>query len=149
MYKKILVAVDLSEQDIAQPALAAAIELGNLTNAELRLVHVRHRLPSSPIGALAADLLSDQEDFFKGEMDKMMALVPYAKDRLSCANLIGTVYAEILHEAKQWGADLIVLSAHRPSMATYLLGSNAAKVVRHAECNTLVVRSGKSLSLLS
>ncbi|HRK25048.1 MAG TPA: universal stress protein [Beijerinckiaceae bacterium] len=149
MYKKILVAVDLSELDIAQPALAAAIELATLTSGELRLVHVRHRLPSAPISVMAADLLSDQEQYFKGEMDRLMAKVPYPKERLSSANLIGTVYAEILQEAKSWGADLIVLSAHRPSMATYLLGSNAAKVVRHAECTTLVVRSHKPLSLMA
>lgn len=148
MYNKILVAVDLSEQDIAQPALAAAIELGRLTKAELRLVHVRHRLPSSPISVMAADLVSDQESYFKGEMAGLAAKVDYPQDKLSTANLIGTVYAEILHEAKSWGADLIVLSAHAPSMATYLLGSNAAKVVRHAECTTLVVRSKKSISLL-
>lgn len=148
MYKKILVAVDLSEQDVAQPALAAAIELANLTNAEVRLVYVRHRLPNSPIGIIASDLLSDQESFFNAEMAKLAAKVPLAKEKLSTANLVGTVYAEILHEAKDWKADLIIVSAHTPSMATYLLGSNAAKIVRHADCTTLVVRSNKTLSLL-
>ena len=149
MYKKILVAVDLSEQDIAQPALAAAIELASLTNGELRLAHVRHRLPSSPMSIIATDILSDQEKYFAGEMEQLAAKVPFAKERLSTANLVGTVYAEILHEAKRWGADLIVVSAHAPSMATYLLGSNAAKIVRHAECTTLVVRTDKSLSVLA
>ena len=148
MYKKILVAVDLSEQDVAQPALAAAIELANLTNADVRLVYVRHRLPNSPIGVIAADLLSDQETYFNEEMAKLAAKVPLAKEKLSTANLVGTVYAEILHEAKDWKADLIIVSAHTPSMATYLLGSNAAKIVRHADCTTLVVRSNKTLSLL-
>ncbi len=149
MYKKILVAVDLSEQDVAQPALAAAVELANLTNGEVRLVYVRHRLPNSPIGIIAADLLSDQETYFEGEMKKLVDKLNFPKERLTSANLIGTVYAEILHEAKDWGADLIVVCAHTPSMATYLLGSNAAKVVRHAECTTLVVRSHKTLSLLA
>lgn len=149
MYKKILVAVDLSEQDIAQPALAAAIELANLTTGELRLVYVRSRMPSSPMSSLAADLLSNQEKYFDEEMQKLAAKVPFARERLSSVNLTGTVYAEILHEAKRWGADLIVVSAHAPSMATYLLGSNAAKIVRHAECTTLVVRTHKSLSMLS
>lgn len=149
MYKKILVAVDLSEQDVAQPALAAAVELANLTKGEVRLVYVRHRLPNSPIGVIAADLIADQEAYFGGEMKTLMAKVDFPADRLSSANLVGTVYAEILHEAKDWGADLIVVSAHTPSMATYLLGSNAAKIVRHADCTTLIVRSNKTLSLLS
>ncbi|TPQ46867.1 universal stress protein UspA, partial [Prosthecomicrobium hirschii] len=34
----------------------------------------------------------------------------------------------------------IVVSSHRPSMATYLIGSNAAKIVRHAPCSVMVVR---------
>jgi len=54
-----------------------------------------------------------------------------------------------MNRARDWGADLIVVSAHRPSMATYLLGSNAAKIVRHADCTTLVVRSDKTASLLA
>lgn len=149
MYKKILVAVDLSEQDVAQPALATAIELAALTNGELHLVHVRHRLPSSPISSFAADILTDQQEFFDKQMNELKARLNFPKERLTSANLIGTVYAEILGEAKRWGADLIIVAAHAPSMATYLLGSNAAKIVRHAECTTLVVRSDKSLSLLA
>lgn len=148
MFKKILVAVDLSEQDIAQPALEAAMSLVDSGDGELRLVHVRHRLPSSPISMIAADLVSDQEEYFKKEMDRLAAKVNFPHERLSAVELVGTVYAEVLHEAKKWGADLIVVSAHRPSMATYLLGSNAAKIVRHSECSTLVVRSDKTLSLL-
>ena len=140
MYKKILVAVDLSEQDIAQPALATAIELANITKGELRLVHVRHRLPSSPISIIAADVISDQEKFFDAEMAKLADKIGFPRDKISTANLMGTVYAEILHEAKRWEADLIVVSAHAPSMATYLLGSNAAKIVRHAPCSVLVLR---------
>lgn len=149
MYKKILVAVDLSEQDIAQPALAAAIELANMTDGQLHLVHVRHRLPSSPISIIAADLVSDQEKLFDQMLNDLKSKLNFPKERLTTANLMGTVYAEILHEAKRWGADLIVVAAHAPSMATYLLGSNAAKIVRHAECTTLVVRTDKSLSLLA
>ena len=32
------------------------------------------------------------------------------------------------------------IASHRPDITTYLLGSNAAAVVRHAECSVLVVR---------
>ena len=37
-------------------------------------------------------------------------------------------------------SDLIVVGSHRPSMATYLLGSNASTIVRHARSSVLVVR---------
>ena len=149
MYKKILVAVDLGEQDVAQPALATAIELASLTKGAIRLVHVRHPIPASPLGMVGSDVLSDNKSFFDAEMAKLVDKVAFDKARLSSANRMGAVYDEVLTEAKEWGADLIVVSAHQPSMATYLLGSNAAKIVRHATCTTLVVRSGKTASLLS
>jgi nucleotide-binding universal stress UspA family protein len=33
-----------------------------------------------------------------------------------------------------------VVGSHRPTMATYLLGSNAKTIVRHAKCSVLIVR---------
>ena len=53
----------------------------------------------------------------------------------------GTVYREILAEADAVGADLIVMGSHRPELKDYLLGPNAARVVRHAQTSVLVVRS--------
>jgi nucleotide-binding universal stress UspA family protein len=37
-------------------------------------------------------------------------------------------------------ADLIVIGSHHPNWSTYLIGSNATKIVRHALCSVLVVR---------
>ena len=53
----------------------------------------------------------------------------------------GGIYHEILEEAKAIGADLIMMSSHRPAMRTYFLGSNAGHVVRYARCSVLVVRN--------
>ena len=46
----------------------------------------------------------------------------------------------ILELAKKIPAHMIIIASHRPDITTYLLGSNAAAVVRHAECSVLVVR---------
>jgi nucleotide-binding universal stress UspA family protein len=35
---------------------------------------------------------------------------------------------------------MIVMASHRPEMSDYLLGANAARVVRHAKISVLVVR---------
>jgi nucleotide-binding universal stress UspA family protein len=35
---------------------------------------------------------------------------------------------------------LIIIGSHSPSMQDYLLGPNAARVVRHANCSVLVIR---------
>jgi nucleotide-binding universal stress UspA family protein len=53
---------------------------------------------------------------------------------------MGAVYNEVLSEAEKQSCDLIVVGSHHPSMSTYLLGSNAATIVRHAPCSVLVVR---------
>lgn len=52
----------------------------------------------------------------------------------------GTVYEEILDAAEELGIDQIVMTAQRPSVKDYLLGTNAAKVVRYAKCSVNIVR---------
>ena len=53
----------------------------------------------------------------------------------------GTVYREIVEAAKDLEIDHIVMGAHRPSLADFLLGPNSARVARHAGCSVTVVRS--------
>ena len=55
---------------------------------------------------------------------------------------------EILAEALDWPADLIVVGAHRRSMATYLLGSTASALSRHAHCTVMIVRSPLKAKLI-
>ena len=52
----------------------------------------------------------------------------------------GTIYKEILSVAKARRCDLIIVGSHRPELRDYLMGPNAAKVVRHANCSVLVIR---------
>lgn len=52
----------------------------------------------------------------------------------------GTVYEAIIDAAKRINADLIIMGAHRPELKDYLLGPNAARVVRHSDRSVLVVR---------
>jgi len=52
----------------------------------------------------------------------------------------GSIYEEIIAAADSCKADLIVIGSHRPALKDYLLGPNAARVVRHARQSVLVVR---------
>jgi len=52
----------------------------------------------------------------------------------------GTIYKEILTSADAVGADMIVMASHRPEMQYYLLGPNAARVVRHVRQSVCVIR---------
>ena len=69
-----------------------------------------------------------------------LAGIDLPADRKSAAARAGGIYHELLQEAQDWNADLIVVGSHRPVMSDYLLGSNAKTIVRHAQCSVLVVR---------
>ena len=74
-------------------------------------------------------------------LQAVAAEIPLPKERVSCTVASGGVYHELLREAQEWRADLIVIGSHRPVMSDYLLGSNAKTIVRHAQCSVLVVRT--------
>jgi len=55
----------------------------------------------------------------------------------------GTVYREVVEAAKDLDINHIVMGAHRPSLADFLLGPNSARVARHAGCSVTVVRESR------
>ncbi len=140
MYKKILVAIDLSEPDMTNLALAAAIEHAKMSNALLRVVNVQAVAPMAFLDYAPPDLDARIRENAEIELGRSVANIAYPKELLSSVLRLGGVYSEILAEADEWGADLIVVGSHRPSMSTYLLGSNAKTIVRHAKCSVLVAR---------
>jgi nucleotide-binding universal stress UspA family protein len=66
----------------------------------------------------------------------------FVGDAVPCEQVVayGNIYEEVIETARKRGIDLIVLASHRPKLEDYLLGPNAARVVRHAGCSVLVVR---------
>jgi nucleotide-binding universal stress UspA family protein len=140
MFKKIIVAVDLSEINLAKPALDNAIALATQSGGTLRLVNVQTLLPATFMDYVPADFDQQMKDNADASLRKLADDVGLPKDRVSCVVRVGGVYPEILAEADEAAADLIVVGSHRPAMSTYLLGSNAKTIVRHAKCSVLVVR---------
>jgi nucleotide-binding universal stress UspA family protein len=140
MYKSILVPVDLSDLEIAAPAIKAAVQLAEWTGAKLRLINVQQILPATYMDYVPPEFDAQQREWADAEMKAVHAKVALPPERVSIVIRIGGIYPEILAEAEEWGADLIVIGSHRPAMSTYLLGSNAKTVVRHAKCSVLVVR---------
>jgi nucleotide-binding universal stress UspA family protein len=110
----------------------------------LRLLTVLPMLPASFMDYVPGDFGAIQQQTAAAELEKLVAAVHLPRERVSTKIRIGAVYPEILSEAAEFGADLIVIGSHRPAMATYLLGSNATTVVRHAKCSVLVVRHDKA-----
>ncbi|HEV2560090.1 MAG TPA: universal stress protein [Microvirga sp.] len=141
MFKTILVPLDLADLETARPALERAVALAHASQGKLRLVHVRSLLPVTYMEFVPASFEADQQEQAEAKLAEVAAGVPLPAERVSAIVRLGSVYGEILNEAEKTGADLIVVGSHRPTMATYLLGSNATAIVRHARCSVLVVRS--------
>ncbi|NDA47086.1 MAG: universal stress protein [Alphaproteobacteria bacterium] len=140
MFRTILVPVDLEEKDMAKPALDRAIALADQSGASLRLINVQPLLPATFLDSIPADFDEQQRQWAEQTLAQMAAKIPLPIGRVSHCVRTGGIYPEVLAEAEHWGADLIVIGSHRPSMSTYLLGSNATTIVRHALCSVLVVR---------
>lgn len=140
MFKTLLVPVDLAEPETARPALERAIAMARASDGTVRLIHVRSLLPMTYMEFVPPHFDESQQREAEEKLAAVAATVPLPSDRVSSVVHMGSVYNEVLQEAERIGADLIVVGSHRPTMATYLLGSNAATIVRHAKCSVLVVR---------
>ncbi len=140
MFRTILVTVDLAEMNVAKPAIEQAAALAEQSGGALRLVNVQTLLPATFMDYVPSDFDDQMKENAEKSLREIAGHVPLPQERVSWCVRVGGVYPEILAEADSWGADLIVIGSHRPAMSTYLLGSNAKTVVRHAKCSVLVVR---------
>ena len=141
MFKKILVSVDLSEPEMTRIAIDAAVALATTgPDPLLRLVNVQPLVPVAFVDYIPPNFDEDMREAAEKDLVDLSSKVALPRERVSSTVRFGAVYPEVLAEAEDWGADLIVVGSHRPTMATYLLGSNAKTIVRHAKCSVLVVR---------
>ena len=149
MFRKILLPIDVAEPEIAKEAIEAALALAKAFDSQLRLIHVTSPVVvASPMAVIPQAVYDELGVYEKSELQRLAAPLDLPKSAISAVVRIGAVYPELLSEAEEWGADLIIVGAHKRSMATYLLGSSAAAIVRHAACTVMVVRSGKKATLL-
>lgn len=140
MFTKILVPVDLNDLEPAKPALSRAKALASVANAQLRLVYVMPIVPSVYMEYVPADFEDSEKARVKKEIDDLAATLGLPASQISTAVRSGGVYHEVLAEAEEAKVDLIVVGSHWPTLATYLVGSHATNIVRHAACSVLVVR---------
>ncbi|HEY8160953.1 universal stress protein [Methylocystis sp.] len=141
MYNKILVPVDLAEPEMTKMAIDAALALAKTSaDAQLRIVNVQALVPVAFVDYIPPNFDEEMRQAAERDLTDIAAKVDLPRERVSSTVRFGAVYPEVLAEAEDWGADLIVAGSHRPTMATYLLGSNAKTIVRHAKCSVLVVR---------
>jgi nucleotide-binding universal stress UspA family protein len=140
MYKRILVPIDLSDVELAKPAIASALMMAKDTDGIVRLINVLATTPVMLAEYVPADFETQQRAVAEEAIVIVAKETGLPAERISTAVRQGPVYREILDEAQAMAADLIVMSSHRTGMRTYFLGSNAGHVVRYAACSVLVVR---------
>jgi nucleotide-binding universal stress UspA family protein len=140
MFKSIFVPIDLADTDLAKPAIETAASLSRYSSGVVRLLNV---MPLTPV-MLAEYVPPDFDTQQRQSAEEALIIVARESgieaSRISSIVRQGGIYHEILGEASDVGADLIVMTSHRPSMQSYFLGSNAGHVVRYAKCSVLVVR---------
>ncbi|MEJ8561867.1 universal stress protein [Yoonia sp. GPGPB17] len=143
MIKTILCAVDITRPDEDANVLKAAKKLADMDGAQLDVITVVPDFGASVVGAYFQDHhVKSAQDGAAAALSEMAEQAIGKDANLAVRHIvsIGSVYEEVLKTAKLSKADLIVIGAHKPDFKDYLLGPNAARVVRHSECSVYVVR---------
>jgi nucleotide-binding universal stress UspA family protein len=141
MYKNILLAIDLNDETSCRTPLLSAVELARTLGAQLHVLTVVREVEAilqAKTAPLGYELVTEDLE------NRIAALIRRADASDLQPDILVThgasIYAEILGAAEEAEADLVVVGSHRPAMKDYLLGTNAARVVRHARCSVLVAR---------
>ncbi len=141
MFQNILVPVDLSFRPERRRALPVAVDLAQKYGGRIHTLTV---LPDYGMPLVGSYFPADFAEKAAREAEKELRdlTAEYVPQEILAGVEVrrGTIYQQILAAARDLGCDAIVLAAHRPEMKDYLIGSNASRVVRHAEQMVVVVR---------
>ncbi|MBS1270223.1 MAG: Universal stress protein F [Gammaproteobacteria bacterium] len=139
MYKEILLSIDLEDENSWRKALPTTVEYAKAFGSRVHVVTVvpefgmvRQFFPDNYENEL---MESVQTKLYEFTVDKIPNDIP-----VQHVIAHGTIYEEIDKTAEKVNADLIIMASHRLELGDYLLGPNAAKVVRHSKRSVLVVR---------
>lgn len=141
MYKNILFPVDVTEDSSWKVALPVALEYARAFQSTLHFLTV---VPDLGMKIVSQYFPANVETRMVEEVTK--ALHAFTENHVPAdiphKHIVakGAVYQGIIDAAEEINVDLILMAAHRPELKDYLLGPNAAKVVRHSNKSVLVVR---------
>lgn len=141
MYNSILLPIDLNEKSSWVKSIPVAIDMAKTYGASILVMTVIPDYGKSIVGSyFPSDFSAKALDDTVVALDKLVADNFPPEVNVSSVAKHGTVYKEVLDVADSTNTDLIVLTSHRPERRDYLLGPNAARVVRHANQSVFVVR---------
>lgn len=136
LYQSILIPIDVAHPEMAPEIFDQAQKLLQ-PGGKITVIHVLPDIPSYvstelPDGVLLMTAQSAGK--------KIKEIIEAANIDADTKILSGQTSRAILATGKDIEADLIIVASHRPGLSDYLLGSTAARLVRHAQCSVLVIR---------
>jgi nucleotide-binding universal stress UspA family protein len=141
MFRTIVVPIDLAESEVSRPAIASAVAMARQSGGRVILVNVVPIMPVMMLDTVPVSYEAEVAEKAQASLAELAGTLDLPREQVMAVVKIGGVYHEVLDVAAQEGADLVLVGSHRPAMATYLLGSNATAIVRHAKCSVLVLRN--------
>lgn len=150
MGRTVLAAVDLTEPAMTDKVLAAAAEQARIPDSILVVTTVvpdiitgldyRYAIRGERHGSAEFDMKQVVSDTLE-RLNEVAA--EHLPDGMKVQTIVrhGVVYEQVLNLAKEVHADQILIGARRTStVGDFLIGSNSARVVRHANCSVNVIR---------
>ena len=138
-YRQLLVAVDLSDQSRA--IAAKSVELARQWQAQVRLLHVIEFVPVEPMSDALVPVVQIDDQVVaraKNLIVELAAGLGLAAD--CCRVATGNVKAEVLRQAREVGADLIVLGCRERHGLSILVNLTEDTVLHGARCDVLAMR---------
>ncbi|MDA7425512.1 universal stress protein [Thalassococcus lentus] len=136
MYNKILVPMAL-DHGVSPMTLGIAKALC-AKGGEIVALHVHEAPQGSVMAYLDEEIINEGYARARKQLEEKLSDVDGVKAEI----VKGHTYRTIIDYAAAEGVDCIVMGSHKPGLSDYLLGSTAARVVRHAPCAVHVHRPG-------
>ncbi|MCW8844351.1 MAG: universal stress protein [Gammaproteobacteria bacterium] len=139
MYKKILVAIDLTEN--SGQVIQRAREIADKFKAEIRLLHVVEYVPIEPMGEALMPAMDIERDLVANAERNLEKIAVGNELALSERSVeTGSIKGEIVRVADENSCDLIVLGSRERHGLAILINTTEDTVLHSAKCDVLAVR---------
>lgn len=144
MFRSLLLSLDLTDLEETGRAIAFVKDYRD-DNGDVA-IHAVTVVPDFQMSIVGSFFPADFEKKARGEAQSRLRAVvdeSFGTDSdIQCIVAHGNVYKEILRVAEETKPELIVMGpgSRTRTGGSYLLGTNAARVTRHARTSVLVVR---------
>ena len=138
MFSSVLVAVDPDQDMSLERALSVARTQigGDAPDKSIRAISVVPKLP----GHMPSDLAQYAINRIGAEAAQKLRTRVGSMSDIAIVVKHGRPADEIIDYATANDIACVIVSSHTPALKDYLLGSTAARVVRHAPCSVIVLR---------